>query len=150
MDAVIKFLKSPHPVSDDGILQHGGCGNVYDSIVMYAHSTGGLVASLYGSDGGGAWRGAIDGFLFNSPFWNWNLRWYEGLLVKNAYRTGVQPEFVTTACSLSSRGGWGIVLTPSLCRKSLVTATYSPKVALTVTTASRCTRPTSSPRTSSR
>ena len=41
---------------------------------MYAHSTGGLVAALYGADGGGAWRGAIDGYIFNSPFWSWNLK----------------------------------------------------------------------------
>ena len=77
IDAALAFLKNPRTVSTDGILQHGGCGVVYDSIVMYAHSTGGLAASLYGCDKhGGAWRGAIDGFLFNSPFWTWDLKWY--------------------------------------------------------------------------
>ncbi len=93
IDAVLKFLKSPQPVSaaDAGKgaprnIGHGGCGKVYDTIVCYAHSTGGLVAASYGArhgDDPGAWRGAIDGFIFNSPFFDWNLPWYQGLLTRH-------------------------------------------------------------------
>ncbi len=93
IDAVLKFLKSPQPVSAAAAgkgaprdIGHGGCGKVYDNIVCYAHSTGGLVAASYGArhgDDPGAWRGAIDGFIFNSPFFDWNLPWYQGLLTRN-------------------------------------------------------------------
>ena len=90
IDAVLKFLKSPQPAAAGTAaprnIEHGGCGKVYDKIVCYAHSTGGLVAASYGArhgDDPGAWRGAIDGFIFNSPFFDWNVPWYQGLLARH-------------------------------------------------------------------
>lgn len=84
IDAVLKYLKNPNrlPVSS---IHDGGCGKVYDKIVCYSHSTGGLVAASYAarrSDNAGAWRGAIDGFVFNSPFFQFNLPWYQDLVIK--------------------------------------------------------------------
>ena len=91
IDATLKFLKCPLPLSKGADTVHeGGCGRVYDTIVMYSHSTGGLVSALYGSELGGAWRGAIDGYIFNSPFWNWNVKWYQGFVLKNAMKAGVK------------------------------------------------------------
>ena len=90
IDATLAFLKNPKPLPSTNVhypnvIQEGGSGVVYDSVICYSHSTGSLIASMYGSDKGGAWRGAIDGYLFNSPFWSWNLKWYEGLhVVQNA------------------------------------------------------------------
>ena len=47
IDAVLKFLKSPQPLSVGSAgtsvlrnIDHGGCGKVYDNIVCYSHSTG--------------------------------------------------------------------------------------------------------------
>ena len=43
-----------------------GCGKYYENIVLYAHSTGALVAAMYGADNSsnnGSWRGAIDGYI---------------------------------------------------------------------------------------
>ena len=106
IDATLKFIKSPHELPSTGNIVDGGCGTVYDSVVMYAHSTGGLVAALYGGAGGGGWRGAIDGYVFNSPFWNWNVSWYEKFAIQGGSMAttllpGVnKPEFV-----LSEGGG---------------------------------------------
>jgi alpha-beta hydrolase superfamily lysophospholipase len=98
IDALIKFVKNPNPLPGEGkVLQSGGCGKVYDNVVMYAHSTGALVAGMYATDG--AWRGALDGFIFNSPFWSWNLSRFQKIGVKNLYRTGV------TEDTLIDKGG---------------------------------------------
>lgn len=95
LDATLKFLKSPSPLPPLDNLRLGGCGKNYEAIVCYAHSTGALVAGQYASDmGGGAWRGALDGFVFNSPFWRWNLKWYEKKAVQNAYKAGLPDEFL--------------------------------------------------------
>lgn len=90
IDAVLRFLKSPLPLSSGPgkilNIEHGGCGKIYENIVCYSHSTGGLVAASYGArhgDDPGAWRGAIDGFIFNSPFFDWNLPWYQDLVTKH-------------------------------------------------------------------
>jgi len=48
----------------------------------YAHSTGALVAALYGNRG--SMNQDIDGYIFNSPFWEWNQPWYERLVLKNS------------------------------------------------------------------
>ncbi|GMH81744.1 hypothetical protein TL16_g09028 [Triparma laevis f. inornata] len=94
IDATMKFLKNPNKlVGDDEMhLQDGGCGKVYDGIVMYAHSTGALVAGQYAT--GGAWRGAIDGYIFNSPFWSWNLSPLQKSAVQNAHKAGLPDSFV--------------------------------------------------------
>jgi 1-acyl-sn-glycerol-3-phosphate acyltransferase len=87
IDAVLKFLKNPGRLPANQVVHEGGCGKVYDSIVCYAHSTGGLVAASYGARGSknsGAWRGAIDGYIFNSPFLEFNLPWYQNGLVQHA------------------------------------------------------------------
>ena len=63
--------------------------------MCYAHSTGALVAGQYASEkGGGAWRGAVDGYIFNSPFWSWNLAWYEKKAVQNAYKAGLPDDYI--------------------------------------------------------
>ena len=87
IDATMKFLKDPNKLSDDvnSVVQDGGCGKVYDNIVMYAHSTGALVAGQYAT--GGGWRGAVDGYIFNSPFWSWNLSPLQKSAVQNAYKS---------------------------------------------------------------
>lgn len=85
IDAVLKFLKNPGRLPTNSSIDGGGCGKVYDSIVVIAHSTGGLVSANYGacrSSNPGAWRGAIDGFIFNSPFFEFNLPWYQNVVVK--------------------------------------------------------------------
>lgn len=95
LDATIKFLKSSSPLPPTNNLREGGCGKTYDTIVCYAHSTGALVAGQYASEvGGGGWRGAIDGYIFNSPFWRWNLAWYEKRAVQNAYKAGLPDDFL--------------------------------------------------------
>ena len=85
-DSALSFLKRPTPLSPTlDVAAGNGCGKYYENIVVYAHSTGGLVAAHYGADGSdnsGAWRGAIDGYIFNSPFWSWNLPWYNKLLLE--------------------------------------------------------------------
>jgi len=81
MDATLKFLKNPSNLTDS---IEGGCGRVYSNIVVYAHSTGALIAGEYGMDG--AWRGAVDGYVFNSPFWSWHLPKLQKAAVENAYR----------------------------------------------------------------
>ena len=73
-----------------------------DPIIHQRHSTGGLVASLYGGPQGGGWRGAIDGYIFNSPFWSWNVSWYEKMVVTQTrlgMEAGIRPE------TLISEGG---------------------------------------------
>ena len=70
LDATFKFLKTPKM-----------CGKDYSKIVLFSHSTGSLIAALYGQEGG--WRGSIDGFIFNSPFWMWNLKRIEKAVVEN-------------------------------------------------------------------
>jgi pimeloyl-ACP methyl ester carboxylesterase len=87
IDAVLKFLKNPGrlPATSNSI-EDGGCGKVYDKIVCYSHSTGGLVSASYSarrSRNPGAWRGAFDGFIFNSPFFDFNLPWYQNIVVKH-------------------------------------------------------------------
>jgi alpha-beta hydrolase superfamily lysophospholipase len=102
IDAVLKMIKNPAPLPTSGVVGEGGCGVVYDAVVMYAHSTGGLVAALYGGPGGGAWRGAVDGYIFNSPFWSWNVNFLEKVVIRNAVNgvaLGVAPEY------LISKGG---------------------------------------------
>lgn len=85
IDSALSFLKRPIPLSPTmNVAAGNGCGKYYEHVVVYAHSTGGLVAAHYGADGSkysGAWRGAIDGYIFNSPFWSWNLPWYNKLLL---------------------------------------------------------------------
>ena len=91
MDVAISFLKRPLPMSNViqgsnqlSLTNEIGCGKYYENIVLYAHSTGALVAAMYGADNSsnnGSWRGAIDGYIFNSPFWSWNLPWYNQMLV---------------------------------------------------------------------
>eukprot|EP00036_Acanthoecidae_sp_10tr_P013602 CAMPEP_0206293804 /NCGR_PEP_ID=MMETSP0106_2-20121207/4325_1 /ASSEMBLY_ACC=CAM_ASM_000206 /TAXON_ID=81532 /ORGANISM="Acanthoeca-like sp., Strain 10tr" /LENGTH=838 /DNA_ID=CAMNT_0053724409 /DNA_START=240 /DNA_END=2753 /DNA_ORIENTATION=- len=100
IDATLKWLKNPRDLPNSTFLVHGGCGKVYENIVMYSHSTGGLVAALYGADRGGAWRGAIDGFIFNSPFWTWNVAMYERVIIENASKVGIPPDVI-----LSEGGG---------------------------------------------
>ena len=48
VDAVLKFIKTPQELPTTGSIEDGGCGKAYESVVMYSHSTGGLVAALYG------------------------------------------------------------------------------------------------------
>ena len=86
IDATMKFIKNPNERVEGEVLQ-GGCGKVYDNIVVYAHSTGALIAGQYGMEGG--WRGAIDGYVFNSPFWSWNLGTVQKAAVENAYKAGL-------------------------------------------------------------
>lgn len=85
-----KNSKSDTEYATSRILQNGGCGVQYENVIMYAHSTGALAAILYAGErhgipggGGGRWRGAIDGFIFNAPFWSWNLPWYQKMVLKN-------------------------------------------------------------------
>ena len=70
MDATVSFLKRPTPLSvasygrgkSTVLTNNIGCGKYYENIVCYAHSTGGLVAAMYGADGSssnGSWRGAL-------------------------------------------------------------------------------------------
>ena len=55
--------------------------------------------------GGGGWRGAIDGYVFNSPFWSWNLAWYEKRAVQTAYKTGLPDEFLVDEGGAESEYG---------------------------------------------
>jgi len=80
IDATLKFLKSPAQLPSSGLLRTGGSGKHYENVVLYGHSTGGLVATLYGAEYGGGWRGAIDGYIFNSPFLRWNVEMYQRVL----------------------------------------------------------------------
>eukprot|EP00756_Hemistasia_phaeocysticola_P059074 Hpha_TRINITY_DN3577_c0_g1::TRINITY_DN3577_c0_g1_i1::g.25636::m.25636 len=94
VDALMAFIKSSRPLpTGDWLTPGSGAGKSYHNVVMYAHSTGALVAALYGAPGGGGWRGAIDGYIFNSPFWNWNVSWHQGLamsVLTTVSQTGVK------------------------------------------------------------
>ena len=85
LDAVMDFLKRPGDFDPNAeSLQDTCCGreNGYRKVVMYAHSTGALVAALYENRGRSSEN--IDGYIFNSPFWEWNQPWYETLVLKNS------------------------------------------------------------------
>ena len=98
IDAALKYLKCSRSLTGGGI--HGGCGKHYTKIVLYSHSTGSLVAAAYGTKTG-AWRGAVDGFIFNSPFFDWNLPWYESIMAKKGINF-VDPErIISTGGSAS-------------------------------------------------
>lgn len=87
LDAVFAFLHDARPLPRGrGIVQEGGCGQTYDDIILYGHSTGGLVAALYAKKG--RWRHHISGCIFNSPFWSFNLPWYQKAVVSHARRLG--------------------------------------------------------------
>lgn len=87
IDAVFSFLNDARPLPRPGEpLQAGGCGQSYDEIILYGHSTGGLIAALYAKEG--RWRNHIAGCIFNSPFWSFNLPWYQTAVVSHASRLG--------------------------------------------------------------
>ena len=72
MDVAISFKA---PASTSNVIQGSnqlsltneiGCGKYYENIVLYAPSTGALLAAMYGADNSsnnGSWRGAIDGYI---------------------------------------------------------------------------------------
>eukprot|EP00940_MAST-03C_sp_MAST-3C-sp2_P003628 g3628.t1 len=85
LDAAISLLKRPGGTIDASkTVQESTSGTPdgYKNVVVYAHSTGGLVAALYAHKG--SLRKHIDGYIFNSPFWEWNQPWYEQLVLKNS------------------------------------------------------------------
>ena len=115
IDATVSFLKRPTPLSvasygrgkSTVLTNNIGCGKYYENIVCYAHSTGGLVAAMYGADGSssnGSWRGAIDGYIFNSPFWSWNLPWYNKFLV-DKLDDGMKAGALDPSTIMNSTGG---------------------------------------------
>jgi alpha-beta hydrolase superfamily lysophospholipase len=63
-----------------GVTEGSGCGRQYDRVVCYAHSTGALAAALYGTEG--KLRDTIAGFIFNSPFWSWNVPLYQRVALR--------------------------------------------------------------------
>ena len=96
IDAVLKYLKNPGRRTVSDSIYDGGCGKVYENVVCYAHSTGALVAASYGargSENSGAWRGALDGFIFNSPFFQFNLPWYQNVAMNSGLKI-VDPDHV--------------------------------------------------------
>ena len=59
----------------------------YDKIILYGHSTGGLITSIYCSDG--KYKKNIDGVILNSPFFDfYNSKIMEFLIKKVAFRLG--------------------------------------------------------------
>ena len=114
MDTAVSFLKRPTPMSNDIkgsnqllLTNEIGCGKYYENLVLYAHSTGALVAAMYGADNSsnnGSWRGAIDGYIFNSPFWDWNLPWYNQMLV-DKLDNGMKTGMIAPSTVMNSTGG---------------------------------------------
>eukprot|EP00948_MAST-09A_sp_MAST-9A-sp1_P003629 g3629.t1 len=56
-----------------------GCGRKYDAVFGYGHSTGALAILQHGVDYPNQ---SFDGYIFNSPFWKWNLPWYEAIVTR--------------------------------------------------------------------
>ena len=95
IDESLRFLGDPSPLAElpggggggaaaaagGAITEAGGCGRKYDSVVCYAHSTGALIAALYGTDG--LRRDSINSFVFNSPFWSWNVPFYQRMVLRS-------------------------------------------------------------------
>ena len=104
LDAVFEFLQNPSPLPlDTHILQEGGgCGQEYDEIILYAHSTGALVGALYAKLGQHGDK--IARIAFNSPFWAFNLPWYQAAVVS---RAADMARVLGTAAAPKGRGGRG-------------------------------------------
>lgn len=80
-DEALRFMRNPLPLPADGTTRSGGCGHSYESVVVVAHSTGALAALVHARRG--ERRGEVDGYIFNSPFFSWNLPWYQRILTSS-------------------------------------------------------------------
>nr|QFG73766.1 MAG: serine aminopeptidase S33 [Megaviridae environmental sample] len=68
------------PAIDDHL--EGFCKiHKYKKCILYGHSTGGLIASVYAKIG--KYRECFSGIILNDPFLDFNLAWHEELICKN-------------------------------------------------------------------
>jgi len=80
IDAALRFINDSSETGSSVL--DGGCGRSYDDIVLYGHSTGGLIGALYAAKG--EHRNLLSGRIFNSPFWSFNLPWYSKAVAQRA------------------------------------------------------------------